>query len=222
MKIAVSYLSSYYSQEQTLNLIEQTTAEYIHVDLMDGVFVAQKNFKIKDTLNLLKNHNKPLDIHLMVLDPIFYIKELSKLQPEYITFHLEATKDIVKTIELIKKLNIKVGLSIKPETPINELIPYMPFIDLILIMCVEPGKGGQEFLPISIDRIKELNEIKEQSHYSFKVEVDGGINVNTIEKLPAVDIIVSGSFVCHSTDFQTQINLLKNNAANNHKNVDKL
>lgn len=208
MKISVSYLSSKYEKRKTLELIEATTADYIHVDLMDGGFVPKKNFTIDEVLELLNDCEKPLDIHLMVFDPILYIDELAKLNPEYITFHVEATKDVVKTIEKIKEHGIKVGLSIKPNTDLYELMPYLTLIDLVLIMSVEPGEGGQEFLLESPHRLQELLKVREENHLSFQIEMDGGINDETILLVPELDIVVSGSFICRSDHYQEQIHKL--------------
>ena len=205
MKISVSYLSSKYEKRKTLELIEATTADYIHVDLMDGGFVPKKNFTIDEVLELLNDCEKPLDIHLMVFDPILNIDELAKLNPEYITFHVEATKDVVKTIEKIKEHGIKVGLSIKPNTDLYELMPYLTLIDLVLIMSVEPGEGGQEFLLESPHRLQELLKVREENHLSFQIEMDGGINDETILLVPELDIVVSGSFICRSDHYQEQI-----------------
>ncbi len=205
MKISVSYLSSKYEKRKTLELIEATTADYIHVDLMDGGFVPKKNFTIDEVLELFNDCEKPLDIHLMVFDPILYIDELAKLNPEYITFHVEATKDVVKTIEKIKEHGIKVGLSIKPNTDLYELMPYLTLIDLVLIMSVEPGEGGQEFLLESPHRLQELLKVREENHLSFQIEMDGGINDETILLVPELDIVVSGSFICRSDHYQEQI-----------------
>lgn len=210
MEISVSYLSSKYSKDETIRLIEATDADYIHVDLMDGGFVPHKNFTIPEVLELLSGHGKPLDIHLMVFDPIIYIEELAKLKPKYITFHVEATKDIVKTIEEIKKRDIRVGLSIKPNTDLYELMPYLSLVDLVLIMSVEPGEGGQEFIPNSVFRLQELLKIREENHLTFKIEMDGGINQDTIKLVKDLDIVVSGSFICKSNDYQSKINELKN------------
>jgi len=209
MLISVSYLSSYYSKEKTISLIEKTSANYIHVDLMDGGFVQNKNFNIEEVLLLLKDCNKPIDIHLMTFDPIIYISDLVKLNPEYITFHLEATKDIIKTIELIKRNNIKVGLSIKPNTNILELMPYLSLIDLVLIMSVEPGAGGQTFLLDSVDRLNELVDIRNNNKLNFKIAMDGGINNETIKLVNNLDIAVIGSYVCKSNDYEKQILSLK-------------
>lgn len=209
MKISVSYLSSFYSKEKTIGLIEKTNADYIHVDLMDGGFVPKKNFTTSEVIELLKNHELPLDIHLMVFDPEVYIDELKTLTPEYITFHIEATKNIVKTIELIKSNNIKAGLAIKPNTNLMELMPYLPMVDLVLIMSVEPGEGGQEFIKSSTERLDKLIKFREKNHLNFKIEMDGGINSDTIKLISGLDIAVSGSFICKSNNFEKQIELLK-------------
>lgn len=209
MKISVSYLKSKYSQEQTIKLIERTSADFVHVDLMDGGFVPKKNFELQETINLLQNCTKALDIHLMVFDPIIYIEKLAKLKPEYITFHIEATKDIVKTIELIKRYNIKAGISLKPNTNILELMPYLCLVDLILIMSVEPGAGGQSFLPNSTSRLQELLKIRAENNLNFQISMDGGINAETIKLVPKLDIAISGSYVCLSENYEAQINNLK-------------
>ena len=205
MKIAVSYLSSKKSKKETIQLIEDTTADYIHVDLMDGGFVSKKNFTTKEVEELLENHTKPLDIHLMVFDPIIYVSSLAKLNPEFITFHLEATKDIVKTIEAIKMQGIKAGITIRPDTDLYELMPYLSLVDLVLIMSVNPGEGGQEFMMSAVDRLQALMEIRKDNDLSFLIEIDGGINKDTIKFVKDVDIVVSGSFICNSSNYQERI-----------------
>ena len=218
MEISVSYLSSKYDKKRTIELISKTTAQYIHVDLMYRGFVPTRNFVIPEVLDLLKDHEKPLDIHLMVFDPILYIDELAKLKPKYITFHVEATKDVVKTIEKIRSYKIGVGLSIKPNTDLYELMPYLALVDLVLIMSVEPGKGGQEFLPSSVSRLEELLQIREENQLAFKIEMDGGINKDTIGLVPQLDLAVSGSFICQSDDYQARIDeLLEKNAGYKNK-----
>lgn len=209
MEISVSYLSSRYDKKKTISLIEETTADYIHVDLMDGGFVPEKNFTVGEVFNLLMDHQKPLDIHLMVFDPIIYVDDLAKLHPQYITFHVEATKDIAKTIEAIKSRGIKVGLSLKPHTDLYELMPYLSLIDLVLIMSVEPGAGGQEFIPASVKRLQELLKIRAENQLAFKIEMDGGLNSDTIRLVPDLDMAVSGSFVCNSDHYQERIEALK-------------
>lgn len=205
MKISVSYLSSKKSKKETIQLIEDTTADYIHVDLMDGGFVPKKNFTIEEVEELLEKHTKPLDIHLMVFDPIIYVPSLAKLNPEFITFHLEATKDVVKTIEAIKMQGIKAGITIRPDTDLYELMPYLSLVDLVLIMSVNPGEGGQEFMMSAVDRLQALMEIRKDNDLSFLIEIDGGINKDTIKFVKDVDIAVSGSFICNSFNYQERI-----------------
>lgn len=205
MKISVSYLSSKKSMRETIRLIEETTADYIHVDLMDGGFVPKKNFTIEEVEELLEKHTKPLDIHLMVFDPIIYVPSLAKLNPEFITFHLEATKDVVKTIEAIKMQGIKAGITIRPDTDLYELMPYLSLVDLVLIMSVNPGEGGQEFMMSAVDRLQALMEIRKDNDLSFLIEIDGGINKDTIKFVKDVDIAVSGSFICNSFNYQERI-----------------
>lgn len=209
MKISVSYLRSKYSKEETIKLIEKSSADYIHVDLMDGGFVPKKNFELSEVLMLLQHHIKPLDIHLMVFDPIIYIEDLAKLKPEYITFHVESTKDIVKTIEQIKRNNIKVGLTIKPSTNILELMPYLCLADLVLIMSVEPGEGGQSFLPESITKLQKLIQIRQENNLNFKISMDGGIDDKTIKLVKELDIAVSGLYVCKSSNYEEKIASLR-------------
>ena len=209
MQISVSYLSSYYSNEKTVMMLESTSADYIHVDLMDGGFVESKNFTIDNVLKLLKNHEKPLDIHLMTFDPLIYINDLATLKPEYITFHLEATKDIVKTIELIKRNNIKVGISIKPATNILELMPYLALVDLVLLMSVEPGAGGQSFIYHIADKLKDFKKVRTENNLNFKRAMDGGLNEDTIKLVKDLDIAVVGSYICKSNNYEERIKLLK-------------
>lgn len=208
MKISVSYLSSKKSMRETIRLIEETTADYIHVDLMDGGFVPKKNFTIEEVEELLEKHTKPLDIHLMVFDPIIYVPSLAKLNPEFITFHLEATKDVVKTIEAIKMQGIKAGITIRPDTDLYELMPYLSLVDLVLIMSVNPGEGGQEFMISAVERLQELLQIRKNNGLSFLTQIDGGINKDTIRLVGDVDIAVSGSFICNSSNYQERINEL--------------
>lgn len=210
MKVSVSYLSSIFDKKNTIRLIDKSSADFIHVDLMDGKFVPKNNFEIKNVLNDLKDTKKPLDIHLMVLNPKRYIDDLSKLNPEYITIHLESN-NIEETIKLIKSKNIKVGISIKPNTDIFYLEPYYNEIDLILVMTVEPGAGGQRFLFDMLKKIEDLNNIRNSNGYKYLISVDGGINEYTAYKVKKSggDILVSGSFVCHHEDFDERINLLR-------------
>lgn len=208
MKIAVSYLKSLYEKEQTIKMINQTSADFIHVDLMDGNFVPPNNMDLNETMKLLKDATKPLDIHLMINDVEIYVNKLSELKPEFITFHIESPCNTRENIKKIKEKGIKVGLAIKPETNISSLVPYFNEIDLVLVMSVEPGYGGQKFLPSTIKKLEQLRQY--QKNYPFQINVDGGINIETVSLVKdKTDIIVSGSYICESENFEHQIQTLK-------------
>jgi len=204
--IAVSYLKSKYSKEETIKKIDESIADFIHVDLMDGIYVENNNFTIDEVINDLKNTTKPLDIHLMVDNPIKYIDDLAKLKPNTITFHLDSTNDPKEIIDLIKDYNIKVGIAINPNEDISILNNYYDLIDYVLIMSVYPGKGGQEFIKEVLEKVKLLE------NKNLLIGIDGGINSETIKYLNDynIDIIISGSYVCMSDNYNESINLLKN------------
>lgn len=202
MKISTSILNME-KDIKNLEELNKTSTDYIHLDIMDGKFV--DNFS--DMYDFIKDNkiNKLLDIHLMVEDVHSYIEKYSNLNPEYITFHIE----VGNTLSLIKKIkdkNIKVGLAISPNTDILELEPYLKYIDLILIMSVEPGLGGQKFLENTYIKLEKINELKKD--YSFQIEVDGGINFNNCKTINA-DIIVVGSYITKSDNYQKMIDTLK-------------
>lgn len=208
MKLAVSFLKTPYTKEETIAKIEQTSADFIHVDLTDGLFVEDNNFSWEEMWILLKNRKKPLDIHLMTLDVEHHIKNARSLKPESISFQWEATKDIKECIELIKEHGIKCGIAMSPSTAVEEFIPYLEKIDYILVLSVEPGRGGQKFIPETIDKLKELKKYQDQ--HQFLIEVDGGINAKTIELVKDyADILVSGSYICESNDFEERVQFLK-------------
>lgn len=209
MKVSVSFLSSKFNTKETIKKIDNSIADYIHIDLMDGKFVENKNFTPSKINELLKDTTKPLDVHLMVDKPLNYLDTFAYLNTEYLTFHFEAVKNPTPIINEIKKLGIKVGMSIKPTTAIKEITPYLEHLDLVLVMSVEPGKGGQEFMNSILPKIAELNDLK--NTYNYIISVDGGINEETskLVKEAGADQIVSGSFVCNENTFDKQINFLK-------------
>lgn len=209
MEIAVSFLKSKYTMEDTIKKINETNAEYIHVDVMDGEFVPNKSFIYNDVKEILKKTNKKLDIHLMVGNPLEYILEYKNLNPEIITIHSEINKNIDDYIDLIKSYNIKVGLSIKPKTSIETIEKYLDKIDNILIMSVEPGKGGQKFMDSILYKIDILEKLRAENNYNYKISIDGGINEDTIVKVKKVDFVISGSYICMSNDYQSKINELR-------------
>lgn len=205
LKVSVSFIKNKYNNEfRTIYDINYTSADYIHVDIMDGKFVDNKNYDINDVVKFLDGNTKPLDVHLMCYDLEKYIVEYADLLPEFITFHLEATDKVNELIDMIHSYGIKCGISIKPDTSVSELSPYLDKIELVLVMSVEPGKGGQKFMPIAIDKITELRKLNK----NVIISVDGGINDETV-KLVNSDMVVSGSYVCMSDSFEEAIEKLK-------------
>lgn len=211
MKVAVSFITSNYNESETIKKIELTDANYIHVDLMDGKFVENKNYTLSEITKLLSGVKKPLDVHLMVAEPLKYTEFYATLNTEYLTFHYEAVKDPILVINDIKEYGLKVGMSIKPGTSVRLIEEYLPLIDQVLVMSVEPGKGGQPFIEEVIGKVQELDAIRKHHNCHYVISVDGGVNNENIEmlKLNHVDLVVSGSYVCKSDDFQKQISSLR-------------
>lgn len=207
MQISTSILSIKENLVDNLLQLNKTNTDYIHLDIMDGKFVSNKTDFNKDIIQILK---KPLDIHLMVNDVFNYINEYFSYNPEFITFHIEIEQDKQKIINYLKTKNIKVGLSLNPETKVDKLLPYLEYIDLVLVMSVEPGKGGQQFIDIT-NKIKTLDELRKNNNYKYEIEVDGGINDINIELLKETnaDIAVVGSFITNTNNYEHQINFLK-------------
>ena len=207
MEISTSILNADDRIEAIVKL-NRTNHSYVHVDVMDGNFVSDIQFNVNEirAVNVVSNY--PLDVHLMVDDPMKYINKLDDLNIKYITFHVEIKKNVSKIISKIKELGYGVGLSIKPDTDIEELVPYINDIDMILVMSVEPGKGGQKFIDKTIDRIKKIKKIIAKNKYNIKIEVDGGIDDKSITMLDGVDIAVVGSYIIKSDNYSSRINKL--------------
>lgn len=206
--ISASFLAIKDNIKENINKLDKTTIDLLHVDIMDGIFVKNKTWDIKEITNLLENTNKPKDIHLMVSDVRKYVNDFKTLQPKYITFHYEAIEDVEDMIKYIKSLNIKVGLSIKPNTEVSLIKPYLKDLDLVLIMSVEPGEGGQKFINSSTQKIDELHTIRKDNNYHYAIEVDGGINDVTIKECVNADILVVGSFITNG-NYQEQIDKIR-------------
>ncbi|MBP5551132.1 MAG: ribulose-phosphate 3-epimerase [Bacilli bacterium] len=211
-KVAPSILSANFN-----NLIEEIksvdNAKYLHIDVMDGKFVpnitigplVMKNFK-KEINNMV------MDVHLMIADPVKYAPDFVKAGADIITFHYEAVKFAEPAIDAIRELGVKVGISIKPLTDINVLDDLLDKVDLILIMSVEPGFGGQAFIPSALDKIKYLADKRKQNGYNYLIEVDGGINKETAKQCieAGVDILVAGSYIFSSNNRKALIEEIEN------------
>lgn len=207
MKISTSILNTKDKYNSIIQL-NNTDTNYIHLDIMDGIFVSNKKFTIEEINKISLITKKPLDVHLMVSDPLKYINNIKNFSNiNNITFHIEINQDISKIISTIKKLNIKCGIAINPSTQIDKIIPYLKNIDIVLIMSVNPGYGGQEFIDIT-SKIKEISKYNKQN--SFIIEVDGGINnlnIKRIKEAGATTVVV-GSFITNG-NYEERIKMLK-------------
>lgn len=210
LKISVSFLSCY-DKGKDLRKLDKTDADYIHVDYMDGKFVSNKSLPFKELKTVYKYTTKRLDVHLMANKPEKLIKQFAMLNTEFITFHVEIEKNVDKLIDLIHSYRIKAGLSIKPQTPIEVLEPYLDKIDLILVMSVEPGKGGQAFLEDTKARVIAIkNMLNSHEKSDILISIDGGINdITKKEVQDLADILVSGNYITSGEDFQEKIQTLR-------------
>ena len=210
MKITVSYINSLYNQKKTVDLINETSADAIHVDLMDGIYAGTKNFDINHLPEIFKDNRKPIDIHMMVNRPSGYLNDLLKLKPNCIYIHPSTEPSAFGLLNELNNYGIKRGLVINPDEEIPSFSHYFPYVDRVLLMSVTPGKGGQKFLDNTKDRLQNLISFKKDN--DFEIYVDGGINDETIKEVLNADGIISGSYICMNKDFENRINNLRNNA----------
>lgn len=176
---------------------DRAGAQYIHVDVMDGIFVPAISFGQCVVKSLRKSTDKIFDVHLMITEPIRYIKEFAELGSDIITIHLEACENVSATLDEIHSCGKKAGLSIKPATDVEALRPYLDKCDMILIMSVEPGFGGQKYIPDSTDKIARTRKMIDESGLDIDLEVDGGINIDNVSMVmeAGANVIVAGSAV---------------------------
>lgn len=196
--------------------LEMAHTDYYHIDVMDGKFVENDTREVMlEYANTIKQiSNIPLDVHLMVNDLKENIDEYIGLEPNIITFQIEACKDnngVTDIINYIKKNNIKVGIAIKPSTNIKEIYEYLPYIHTVLIMTVEPGKGGQKLIPETVDKVQELKRYIDENNIDIDIEVDGGINSENAKELQekGANILVVGTSIINSENYTDTINDLK-------------
>lgn len=208
MLVSTSFLSSK-NIPKDLEKLNETDTDFIHVDIMDGKFTKNKTMPFSEMKNIYKFTSKRLDVHLMVNNPIKYIPLYAELNTEYICFHVEIEDNIEECLETIKKYSIKCGLAISPNTKVSELVPYLPLLDMVLVMSVEPGLGGQSFIDSTEEKIDELRALIDSYDKSILINVDGGINNITKDKCSKADILTAGNYVIGSADFQEKITSLR-------------
>lgn len=213
IKISPSILAADFTKlGQDICSVEKAGAEMLHLDVMDGIFVPNISFGIPVIASARKSSKMFFDVHLMISEPIRYVGDFAKAGADLITVHAEACTDILKTLKEIRALGLKSGLSIKPATPVSDIEGYLEYCDLVLVMSVEPGFGGQKFMPESVSKISRLAEIKKEKNLSYEIQVDGGINEET-SKLCAeagATVLVAGSSVFGSDDRKSAIDALRN------------
>tara|TARA_B100000927_G_scaffold289776_1_gene287059 strand:- start:198 stop:854 length:657 start_codon:yes stop_codon:yes gene_type:complete len=210
--IAPSMLSSDFGRLiDEIELVNGSNAGLFHLDVMDGVFVPNITFGSPILEIFKKFAKKPLDIHLMIINPENYIEKFSSYNPKILTFHLEATKNIRLTLNKIKKFNIKAGLAINPDTPINDLEPYINEISMVCLMGVFPGFSGQKFIKKTLVRLKELKKLIEKKKSKALIQIDGGVDLTNTKELSILgaNILVSGSCIFKSKNPKSIIDSLK-------------
>lgn len=203
LKLAPSILSADFGHlAEDVKKIEEGGADYIHVDVMDGHFVPNISFGAPVMKCLNGKTGLPYDVHLMIENPDKYIEDFVTPQTEYITVHQEACTHLHRTVQNIKSKGIKAGVSINPATPVSTLECILPDVDLVLIMSVNPGFGGQKFIAGTLDKVRELAEIKRAKNLNFVIEIDGGITLDNIKEVmdAGVEMAVAGSAVFKAED----------------------
>lgn len=206
--VAPSILSADFGNlERDIKMIDRSQAEWVHIDVMDGVFVPNISFGFPVMKPVRKATSKVLDVHLMIVEPEKYVRRFVEAGANYVTFHHEAADEPRAVIAEIKAAGAKAGVSIKPATPAEEIFDYLSEVDMVLVMSVEPGFGGQSFMPHSLDKVRSLRKEIEAKGYDCLIEIDGGISAKNAKVVfdAGVDVVVAGSSVFGADDQEQAI-----------------
>lgn len=177
--------------------IDRAGAEYVHIDVMDGQFVTNISYGMPIIRSIRSCTEKVFDVHLMIEEPIRYVKDFAECGADIITVHVEACKDVAATLQEIRKLGVKPAITLNPETPVSAVEPYLGMVDMVLVMSVKPGAGGQKFIPESLDKVRKIRHLLEEKHINADIEIDGGINTDNVRAAidAGANVIVAGSAI---------------------------
>ncbi len=213
--IAPSFLSAnFLDLKHDIDMVNSSEADWFHLDVMDGIFVPNISFGMPVIKHIKKLAQRPLDVHLMIIDPDRYLKAFKEVGADILTVHYEACTHLHRTVSQIKELGMKAGVAINPHTPVELLQDILPFLDMVLVMSVNPGFGGQKFIDNTYKKIRRLSRMRELMELDFLIEVDGGVSTSNAEALieAGANVLVAGSAIFGATEPKRVISFMKNMA----------